>query len=86
MKTKERGLTPRQRYEPQRQSPSKPTDQAMLRAMPGREVGVKLQSSGEVTAVFRAMDRFTIKLGDDLVVFKQSIQTVRLTKANHNQR
>jgi len=47
--------------------------------MLGREVAVKFQSGGEVIAVFTALDRFTIKLGRDLVVFEHAIQSVRLT-------
>ncbi len=66
MKPKEGSLTLRQRYEAQRQgapkqTQSKPPDDALLRALLGREVTVKFQSGGEVTAVLTALDRFTIR-------------------------
>jgi len=83
MQPKEGSLTLRQRFESQRQSAStppqsKPHEDAMLRALLGREVTVKFQSGDAVTAVFTALDRFTIKLGGDMVVFKHAIQSVRL--------
>jgi hypothetical protein len=83
MKTNEGSLTLRQQYEAHRQGapkqtqPNQPED-ALLRALLGREVMVKFQSGGEVIAAFTALDRFTISLGSDLVVFKHAIQSVRL--------
>jgi len=87
VKPKEGSLTLRQRFESQRQSAStppqsKPHEDALLRTMLGREVTVKFQSGGEVTAVFTALDRFTIRLGGDLVVFKHAIQSVRVAGGN----
>ena len=83
MKENEGNLTLRQRFELSRQSTSpksqpKPQEDSFLRPMVGHPVIVKFQNSEEVAAIFMAFDRFTIKLGCDLVVFKHSLQSVRL--------
>lgn len=83
MKDKEGNLTLRQRFELSRQNTSaksqpKAQDDTFLRPMVGHPVIVKFQTGEEVAAIFTAFDRFTIKLGCDLVVFKHSLQSVRL--------
>ena len=83
MKTNEGSLTLRQRYEAQRQNAptqpqSKRAEDVMLRALLGREVAVTFRSGGEAVAVLTALDRFTVKLGSDLVAFKHAIESVRL--------
>ena len=88
MKTKEGSLTLRQRFESQRQSAStqpqsKPPDDSFLRPLVGHSVVVKFQGGEEVIAVFTAFDRFTIKLGTDLIVFKHAVQSVCL--AGHSE-
>jgi sRNA-binding regulator protein Hfq len=83
VKEKEGNLTLRQRFELSRQSTSvksqpKPQEDTFLRPMVGHPVIVKFQNGEELGAIFTAFDRFTIKLGHDLVVFKHSLQSVRL--------
>jgi hypothetical protein len=83
VKEKEGNLTLRQRFELSRQSTSaksqpKPQEDTFLRPMVGHPVIAKFQSGEEVAAIFTAFDKFTIKLGHDLVVFKHSLQSVRL--------
>ena len=83
MKEKEGSLTLRQRFEVSRQSPTaksqpKPQEDTFLRPMVGNPVIIKFQNGEEVAAIFTAFDRFTIKLSQDLVVFKYSLQSVRL--------
>ncbi len=85
MKEKEGNLTLRQRFELSRQNPTaksqpKPQEDTFLRPMVGHPVIVKFQNGEEVAAIFTAFDRFTIKLGCDLVVFKHSLQSVRLVR------
>jgi sRNA-binding regulator protein Hfq len=83
MNEKERNLTLWQRFELSRQntttkSQPKPQEDTFLRPLVGHLVTVKFQTGEEITAIFTAFDRFTIKLGLDLVVFKHALQSVRL--------
>jgi sRNA-binding regulator protein Hfq len=90
VKEKEGNLTLRQRFELSRQRPSaksqpKPQEDTFLRPMVGHPVIVKFQNGEEVAAIFTAFDRFMIKLGRDLVVFKHSLQSVRLACSDPGQ-
>jgi sRNA-binding regulator protein Hfq len=84
MKTNEGNLTLRQRFEQNRESTSTksesiPSADIFLRKLIGHSVTVKFQGGDEVTGVLAAIDRFTIKLGADLVVFKHAVQSLRMT-------
>jgi sRNA-binding regulator protein Hfq len=83
MKEKEANLTLRRQFELSRQSTSaksqpKPEENTFLRPLVGHPVIVRFQTGEEIAAVLTAFDRFTIRLGLDLVVFKHSLQSVRL--------
>jgi sRNA-binding regulator protein Hfq len=83
MKEKEANLTLRQRFELSRQNTStksqtKPQEDTFLRPLVGHPVILRFQTGEEIAAIFTAFDRFTIKLGLDLVVFKHALQSVRL--------
>ena len=81
MKPNEANLTLRQRFELERQSTksqSQPFVDIFLRKFVGHPVTVKFQGGDQITDVLAAMDKFTIKLGDNVVAFKHAVQSVRM--------
>jgi sRNA-binding regulator protein Hfq len=87
MKPNESSLTLRQRYEagkviPAKSSPKKSmgwNDDSFLGELVGCRITVTFTTGEETSGIFKAFDRYAIKLDHGLVVLKHSVRSVRPT-------